>query len=100
MRLDGKQVFVEAFDGFFLEDKVNPPSSVQHSHVNLRMLWLFRWHRGLNLITHLCRDTNKAASEDTNHQADGQQEVSALLLLVKQQCRHCTHTLTEIVEGG
>lgn len=61
MRLDGKQVFVEAFDGFFLEDKVDPPSSIQHSHFNLRLLRLFCWHWGLKLITHLCRDRKKAA---------------------------------------
>lgn len=59
MRLDGKQVFVEALDGFFLQDKVDPPTSVQHSHLDLRLLCLFCG--GLNLITHLCRDRNKAA---------------------------------------
>lgn len=62
MRLDGKQVFVEAFDGFFLEDKVDPPSSVQHSHLNLRLFCLFCcWHWELNLFTHLCRDRDTAA---------------------------------------
>lgn len=61
MRLDGKQVFVKAFDGFFLEDKVDSPSSVQHSHLKLRLLYLFCWYWGLNLITHLCRDRDEAS---------------------------------------
>lgn len=41
MRLDGKQVFVEALDGFFLKYVVDPSSSIQHAHFNLRLLHLF-----------------------------------------------------------
>lgn len=59
MRLDSKQIFVEAFDGFFLKDKVDPSSSVQHSHFNVRLLRLFCYYWGLGL-TNLCRDRNQA----------------------------------------
>lgn len=83
MRLDSKQIFVEAFNGFFLKDKVDPSSSVQHSHFNLRLLRLFYCYWGLGL-THLCRDRNQAVYDDAKIAAKKQQEVS-LLLLVKQQ---------------
>lgn len=56
MRLDGKQVFVEALDGFFLKYVVDPSSSVQHTHFNLSRLRLFCWTRGLCLLTHCCKD--------------------------------------------
>ncbi len=42
MGLDGKQVFVEALDGFFLKYVVDPSSSIQHPHFNLRLLRLLR----------------------------------------------------------
>lgn len=43
VRLDGKQIFVEALDGFFLKYEVDPSSSIQHPHFNLRLLCLLFW---------------------------------------------------------
>lgn len=43
MGLDSKKILIETLNGFFLQYKVNPSSSIQHPHFDLRLLCLFCW---------------------------------------------------------
>lgn len=59
MGLDGKKIFIEALNGFFLKYKVNPASSIQHPHFDLCLLSLLSWLRGLCFFTHAYQDRGK-----------------------------------------
>lgn len=75
MGLDGKKILIEALNGFFLEYKVNPASSIQHPHFDLGLLSLISWLRGLRFFTHGYWDRGKYI-KDLRHftQADLQNQ--------------------------
>ncbi len=56
MTLKCKQIFIEALDGFLLQDVVNAIPSIQHAHFYLYLLFLL----GLRTLSHLillCKQT-------------------------------------------
>lgn len=76
MGLDGKKIFIEALNGFFLKYKVNPASPIQHPHFDLGLLSLFSWLRGLCVFTHAYWDRGKTLEGSTGRHEKEQSKSS------------------------
>lgn len=76
MGLDGKKIFIEALNGFFLKYKVNPASPIQHPHFDLGLLSLFSWLRGLCVFTHAYWDRGKTFEGSTGRHEKEQSKSS------------------------